>query len=494
MLHLRQYQKDSIEGLRQAFRDGHKHIVLAAATGAGKSIIAMTMLDSAIRKGSRVMFICDRRVLVDQFSRHLDKNGIDHGIYMAGHWRYRPDANVQVASIQTLERMEGWPKVDFIMVDEIHAVMRKSLKTFLTNNPEVRVIGLTATPFHADMAKHFTSVTNVVTMKQLVEEGFLVPFRVFVAKEIDMDGVKVVAGEWQKDETEKRGLQIVGDVVSDYMRISQEVFGGPRKTICFSSGVAHGEMLVQRFQEQGINAVQISYKDTEEYKEEVLQDFAKPDTDIQIVISSDILTRGFDQTDVQHVIIAKPLRKAFSMHVQMVGRGARPHEGKEFCVIQDHAGNWLRFIEDWDQIYDEGTKELQSDKDTKTRKEKTKDQKEQAKCPKCSALWPVGSDTCTNCGHTRQRRSLLAEMPGIIEELSAKAKKDDKQAFWAMCQYKVQIAGWNPGRAAHLYKDKFGVWPRGLSDTPVMPDMKFEKFVKSRVIAYLKSQKRGVAA
>ena len=494
MLHLRQYQKESIEGLRQAFRDGHTHIVLAAATGAGKSIIALTMLDSAIKKGSRVMFVCDRRVLVDQFSRHLDKHGIEHGVYMAGHWRHRPDAPVQVASIQTMERMESWPKVDFIMVDEIHAVMRKSLKTFLTNHKNVRVIGLTATPFHPDIGKHFTSVTNVVTMKQLVDEGFLVPFRVFVAKEIDMTGVKVVAGEWQKDETEKRSLSIVGDVVADYIRISQEVFGGPRKTICFSAGVAHGESLVQKFQEHGINAVQISYKDTEEYKTEVLEEFAKPDTDIQIVISSDILTRGFDQTDVEHVIIAKPLRKAFSMHVQMVGRGARPHPGKEFCVIQDHANNWLRFADDWDNIYENGTKELDSDQDSKTRKEKTKEEKEASKCPKCSALWPKGSDTCTNCGHTRQRRSLMEEMPGVIEELAARAKKDDKQAFWAMCQYKVQIEGWNPGRAAHLYRDRFGTWPRGLSDSPAMPDPKFEKFVKSRLIAYLKGKKRGIAA
>jgi hypothetical protein len=759
------------------------------------------MLDSAIKKGSRVMFVCDRRVLVDQFSRHLDKHGIEHGVYMAGHWRHRPDAHVQVASIQTMERMESWPKVDFIMVDEIHAVMRKSLKTFLTNHKEVRVIGLTATPFHPDIGKHFTNVTNVVTMKQLVDEGFLVPFRVFVAKEIDMTGVKVVAGEWQKDETEKRSLSIVGDVVADYIRISQEVFGGPRKTICFSAGVAHGESLVQKFQEHGINAVQISYKDTEEYKTEVLEEFAKPDTDIQIVISSDILTRGFDQTDVEHVIIAKPLRKAFSMHVQMVGRGARPHPGKEFCiatgqrvltqrglvpiekvllsdrlwdgesfvshggvvskgvkdvityagltatpdhlvktkqgwrtlgecaleqipiittglgwqavresedlftrggakgwiekalralrvrnlrakvgdfiqqldwrthwglpslrttqgcgaqgcsqpscrtaaemqeseqrplqglrrqrcgvqirecsgglfmgngepattgehqevptgphrqqrtlragqsalvnslvqlvshakavlacatprlsfaesghslcgsnaqeliqrrldgradteevrnakqqakrevwdilnsgprncftcegllvhncVIQDHANNWLRFADDWDNIYENGTKELDSDQDSKTRKEKTKEEKEASKCPKCSALWPKGSDTCTNCGHTRQRRSLMEEMPGVIEELAARAKKDDKQAFWAMCQYKVQIEGWNPGRAAHLYRDRFGTWPRGLADQPAMPDPKFEKFVKSRLIAYLKGKKRGIAA
>ena len=490
MLHLRQYQKDSIEGLRQAFRDGHKHIILSAATGAGKSIIAMTMLDNAIKKGSRVMFICDRRVLVDQFSRHLDRHKIDHGIYMAGHWRSRPDANVQVASIQTLERMGAWPKVDFIMVDEIHAVMRKSLKTFLDNHKDIKVTGLTATPFHADMGKYFTHVTNVITMRELVEQGFLVPFRVFVAKEIDMTGVRLTAGEWQKDETEKRGLQIVGDVVADYVRISQEVFGGPRKTICFSSGVAHGAELVRKFAEVGINAVQISYKDSEEYKEEVLKDFAKPDTEIQIVISSDILTRGFDQTDVEHVIIAKPLRKAFSMHVQMVGRGARTHEGKTFCVLQDHSGNWLRFEEDWDNLYEHGAKHLDTDVDTKTRKEKTKDQKEAAKCPKCSALWPRGSDTCLNCGHTRERRSMVEAVPGEMQELTTKGKHsmDDKQRFWSMCQYKVKMEGWNPGRASHLYKDKFGVWPRGLYDSVAVPDVAFEKFNKSRIIAYLKGK------
>jgi len=495
MLHLRQYQKESIEGLRQAFRDGHSHVVLSASTGAGKSIISLAMLDSAIKKGSRAMFICDRRVLVNQFSAHLDRHGIDHGIYMSGHWRHRPDAKVQIASIQTLERMEAWPSASFVLCDEVHAVMRKSFKAFLERHKETKVIGVTATPWHPEMGKYFTHVVNVITMKDLVEQGFLVPFRVFIAKEMDMTGVKVVAGEWQKDEVEKRGLQIVGDVVADYIRISQEVFGGPRKTICFSSGVAHGAELVNKFQEQGINAVQISYKDDEEYKEEVLRDFAKPDTDIKIVISSDILTRGFDQTDVEHVIIAKPLRKAFSMHVQMIGRGARSHPEKKFCVLQDHANNFLRFKDDWDDVYENGAKELDSEADTKTRKEKTKEEKEAAKCPKCSALWPKGSDTCTNCGHTRQRRSLVEEMPGIMEELAASAKKDDKQTFWSMCRYKVAVDGWTEARALAAYKTKFGVWPRGLDGaTLTKPDVAFEKQMKAQLIRYLKGKQRGVIA
>lgn len=493
MFELRPYQECSINGLRDGFKSGHKRQVLAAATGSGKSIMALSILDAARKKGSKVMFMCDRRVLVDQFSKHLDRHDIDHGCYMAGHWRHRPYENVQVASIQTIERMGEWPKVDLIIVDEIHAVMRKSLKNYMDAHPDVKILGLTATPHHPDLGRYFSSVTNVVSMEQLVKEGFLVPFRVFVATEIDTKGVKVTAGEWQKDELEKRGLMIVGDVVADYVRISNEVFGKPKKTIVFSSGVAHGTELVNRFAEVGLNFVQISYLDDEEYKQQVLEDFAKPDTEIQGVISSDILTRGFDNTAVEHVVIAKPLRKAFSMHVQMVGRGARPHEGKQFCVIQDNAGNWLRFQEDWEEIYHDGTKTLDASKDAKTRKEKTELEKKQSKCPKCSALWPSGSDVCIHCGHVREKKSKIGSLPGEMHELNGTAaNRDEKQAFWSMCQYKVRNAGWSSGRAAHTYKDKFGVWPKGLIDVPMMPDLKFEKFVRAKLIRFIKGQRRLV--
>lgn len=492
MFELRPYQEGSIEGLRQGFRQGHNRQVLAAATGAGKSIMALSIIDNARKKGSKTLFMCDRRVLVDQFSKHLDRHGIDHGLYMAGHWRYRPYENVQVASIQTIEKMGQWPAADLIIVDEIHAVMRKSLKDFMKHHPDTKVLGLTATPYHEEMGNYFTNIVNVVSMEQLVQEGFLVPYRVFVATEVDTQGVKVTAGEWQKDELEKRGLQIVGDVVADYVRIAHEVWGEPKKTIVFSCGVAHGTELVKRFAEVGLNFVQISYLDDEEYKQQVLEEFAKPDTDIVGVISSDILTRGFDNTAVEHVVLAKPLRKSFSMHVQMCGRGARPHEGKKFCVIQDNSGNWLRFQEDWDELFHEGTKTLDSGKDKKQRKEKTKKEKEASKCPKCSALWPTGSDTCIQCGHIRQRANKIGSVPGELEELAMSGghSRESKQDWWAMCQYKIRYGGWNPGRAAHTYKDKFGVWPRGLDDSQVKtPSVEFEKAVKAALIRYLKRKK-----
>ena len=47
----------------------------------------------------------------------------------------------------------------------------------------------------------------------------------------------------------------------------------------------------------------------------------------------------------------------------------------------------------------------------------------------------------------------------------------------------------NPGRAAHTYKDKFGVWPKGLEDAPKTPSVEFNKAVKAALIRYLKGKK-----
>jgi superfamily II DNA or RNA helicase len=438
----RQYQDDSIEGLRNGFIQKHKHQVLVLPTGGGKSVILKKMIDSARIKGSKVLFLVERRILAEQFSKHLDRAGIDHGILMSKHWRFRPQELVQVASIQTLEKMELFPSFDICFIDELHAAMRKSVVKLITSRPELKIVGATATPFHPAITKHFTNVVNVISMNDLVERGYLVPFKVFIAHEINTDGVKIVAGEFKKDELETRGRQIVGDVVADYIRLSNEVFGGYRKTICFSCGVAHGTELARAFNDHGINAVQISYKDTEEFKADVLAEFAKPDTDVKVVISTDILQRGFDQTDVEHVILAKPLKKSFSQHVQMVGRGARPHEGKSHCVIQDNAGNWLRFAEQWEELFHEGVKELTTGPDAKPKKEPTKREKELAKCPKCSMLWAGNSDICPHCGHVRPVVSNVSVLPGeMIEFTSGKKSKSkeftahDKQRWYSELLY-----------------------------------------------------------
>lgn len=485
MLQLRPYQEDTLVALRQGFASGKRAQILYSPTGGGKTEMAIALLDATKKKNNRAAMILDRIILCNQTSQRLERYSIDHGVLQSGHWRYRPHENIQVCSAQTIEKRGSFPGLKLLIVDECHA-MRKQTTEFIKNNPDVMVIGLTATPFTKGLGKVYDNVVSVVTTKQLVEQKVLCPLRVFVAKEIDMEGAKKVAGEWSQDEAQERGMRITGDVVAEWVAKTHEIFGKPVKTIVFASGVAHAEDLSAKFAEAGYNFIAISYRDDDTFKRDVIKDFEKPDTEIHGLIATDILTKGFDVPDVMIGVSARPFSKSLSSHIQQMGRVMRGADGKEFAVWLDHSGNYLRFREDWEAIYEEGVHELDDSRE-KPKKEKTKKEKEESKCPKCGALWPTGSDTCTHCGHVRERKNKVVSVAGEMEELG-QHNAASKQQFWSMCMYKVQFSGWSRSRALATYRDKFGVWPRGLSDMTQYPSLEFEKFLRHKLIKFLKSK------
>lgn len=492
MLELRKYQVESLEKLREGFAKGHRSQILYSPTGGGKTEMAIALLDATKKKGNKAAMLLDRIILCDQTSQRLERYKIDHGVLQSGHWRYRPHENIQVCSAQTIEKRGSFPGLSLLIVDECHA-MRKQTIDFINNNPEIRVVGLSATPFTKGIGKVYQNVVSTVNTSELVDQKVLAPLRVFIAKEVDMTGVKKVAGEWNQSETEKRSMQITGDVVQEWIRKTNEIFGKPVKTIVFCSGVEHGADLSKKFAEQGYNFISISYRDDDQFKRDVIEDFSRPDTEINGLIATDILTKGFDVPDVLIGISARPFSKSLSSHIQQMGRIMRGYPGKDFAVWLDHSGNYLRFQEDWESIYHGGVHELDDTKE-KARKEKTDKEKEARKCPSCGALWPGNSDTCTHCGHVRQRKNKVESVAGELEELTAnqqmKFQFQDKQDWWSMCQYKVKYGGWSAGRAAHTYKDRFGVWPRGVSDKEIKaPTLEFEKFIKAKLIRYLKGKK-----
>jgi superfamily II DNA or RNA helicase len=253
----------------------------------------------------RASMVLDRIVLVDQTSQRLDKYRIKHGVFQSGHWRYDKREKLQVCSAQTLERRDSFPEMDLMIVDECH-IARKQTSEFIKNNPNIKVIGLTATPFTKGLGELYTNVVCGSTTSDLVQGKWLAPLKVFIAKEIDMTGAKKVAGEWSGDEVTERGMKLTGDIVQEWIKKTHEVFGRPRKTIVFCAGVAHGADLVKQFAEHGYNFVSISYKDDDEFKKSAIEDFAKPDTEIHGLIATYILTRGFDVSDVMIGVSARP--------------------------------------------------------------------------------------------------------------------------------------------------------------------------------------------
>ena len=219
-----------------------------------------------------------------------------------------------------------------------------------------------------------------------------------------------------------------------------------------------------------------------------------PDSDIKVVISVAILSRGFDQTDVEYVILARPLKKSFSEHVQMVGRGARIHPGKTFAVIQDNSGNFLRFKKEWDTLYHDGVTELGQGQDAKPKKEPTAAEKEAAKCPKCSVIWG-GGDTCLNCGHVRVKKNDVVSVAGEMVEIDGSKKPvnklhtaEFKRDFYAQLLGYARQHNIKPGWAYYKYRDMFSVGPSMAKPEPTPPGLMVTNWVTSQNIRYAKAK------
>ncbi len=487
---LRGHQTTIIDKLRAGFAAGNRAQVLYGPCAFGKTEVAISLMAAAAKKGKRSAMVLDRRVLCTQTSARLLKYGIDHGVLMAGSPMYRLDQPIQICTAQTLEKRESFPAVELLIIDEAHC-MRKETVEFIKSNPDVWVIGLSGSPFPKGMGAVYSNVESAVTIDQLVEQGWLIRPRVFLATEIDMTGAKKIAGEWSAKDATKQGIKITGDVVSEWVAKTHEIFGGPRKTIVFCSGVAHGEDLVRKFGEAGYNFVSISYKDDDDYKAEVLAEFDKPDTSIHGIVATDILTKGFDQSDVMIGVSARPFSKSFSSHVQQIGRIMRPHEGKDQAIWLDHSGNYLRFRDQWDALCSDGVSEL-DDGAEKPKPEPSTLEKERARCPRCGSLWPSQSDTCSHCGHVRARRSEVVEVAGEMRELGRatgeKYSAEYKRDFYAQLLGYAQARGQSLGSAYHRYVEKFGVGPSMRKPEPATPGIEVIQWVRSRNIAYAKAR------
>ena len=490
MLELRTHQQEVVDQLSQGFKDGHRCQLLYAPTGFGKTEVAMSVMKEVSQNYKKTAMVLDRIVLVEQTSLRLGKYKISHGVMQAQHWRYRPDERIQICSAQTLEKRKIIPEIDLMVIDECH-IQRKGTIKLIKDNPTLKVIGLTATPFTKGLGSIYTNVVGASTTGDLIDKGWLTALKVFIAKEIDMAGAKKVAGEWSADEVSTRGMQITGDIVSEWVKKTHEIFNGPRKTIVFCSGVDHGRDLAKEFAQAGYNFVSISYKEDDEFKRATIENFSRPDTTIHGLIATDILTRGFDVPDVMIGVSARPFSKSFSSHVQQLGRIMRPHDSKEFGVWLDHSGNYLRFRKDWDKLYSDGVTELQEGGEV-AKKELTEKEKKQSKCISCGSLWTSATRICDHCGFERPSLREISKVPGELRELEAanRALHVNNQDFYSQVLFYAKTRGYKNGWAAYKYKEKFGVWPKGLQEKLQPPSPQTMGWIQSRMIAYAKARAR----
>lgn len=486
----RPFQQSAHDALRQGFKEGHKNQIIMAPTGAGKSYLGLRIAQEALVKGKKVVFLCDRTTLINQTSAAADSYGLSaHGILQAQHWRRDKDMPFQIASAQTIARRGYWPDADVIIIDEAHTQL--GAWTNHVNTTRAAVIGLSATPFSVGLGKYFTKLINATTMHELTQQGILVPMRVLSCKRADMTGAATAGGEWTDQAAEERGMDIVGDVVLEWLK-----HGEQRKTIVFGSTIRHCQELARQFLDAGVMAAVFTSETTAAERELLLREYRKHDSSLRVLISVEALAKGFDVPDVGCVVDCRPLRKSLSTAIQMWGRGLRssPETGKKDCLLLDHSGNILRFAKDYTDIYFDGLDSL--DMGDKLDKTIRRDEEEfEAKgCPSCG--YKPFSKRCMACGFEKQSPPLVEALPGEMQEVILGKNKlaDDHRHLWEqVCTYARSHSApeKQPWRAKHLYRKITGREPLmawRFGDTPNTQITKpVQNKIRSLNMAYAKA-------
>ena len=382
MIELRDYQSLTVQQIDIEFRKGNKRVLLVASPGAGKTETAGWMIMRAIQHKFPTMFVVRGRDLVKNASDRLDKNKIDHSVFMAGNWRFDEKKITQVCSIDTIISRKKYPFQNqnvLIFLDEAHLDYKKLTKEY----PDAHFIGMTGTPYQ-DMS-FWDCYVQPIEPWELRDRGFLVQDRIFCPHIIDTSSVKMRAGDFDQKELNSvvTNSAVVGNIVQDWIDLGQN-----RPTVCFATSIEHSLQLKQAFCDAGIPAIHCDASSSDEERKQARLDLESGK--VKVLCNVDIFSTGWDCPIVSCIILARPTW-SLCWYLQAVGRGVRAYPGKSDCIVLDNAGN----------VFRHGThfkvREISLDPPQK-RKSKGYDTKITT-CMKCYFVFdPTEHDACPLCG------------------------------------------------------------------------------------------------
>jgi DNA repair protein RadD len=398
---LRDYQREAVDGLYNywAGKAGENPLIVAP-TGSGKTaIIAQIVKDAMGFTGTRVLVVTHVKELLEQGADGLLKlyPEADFGLYSAGLKQKVLGRPITFAGIQSIwERAyDIVPAPDLVLIDEAH-LLPKNTETrynrFIADlkvcNPDVKVVGLTATPYrldsgylHEGKGAIFDGIAHDIPVAMLMEQGYLSPvISKGGVKQINLEGVGKRGGEFIESQlaTAASDPELVRSTVEEIVRL-----GSDRKSwLVFSSGVNHANMLADEFETHDIAVGVVTGTDSDKVREKTIADFKSGE--LQCLINVNVLTTGFDHPAVDLVALVRATAST-GLYVQMVGRGTRIADGKENCLILDYGQNVERhgFI---DQVKPKD-KMSSGDGEAPTKQ-----------CESCQTMVHAACQICPECG------------------------------------------------------------------------------------------------
>ena len=350
---LRQYQQRTIDELYKWFREGRKgHPCIDLPTGSGKSHIVAELCKDALQNWpeTKVLMLTHVKELIEQNAEKMLMHWPDAplGIYSAGLRRRELGEPITFAGIQSVRnKADEIGHVDLVIIDECHLVSHKQeggyrrlIDQLMAINPQMRVIGLTATPYRlghgliTDDPALFSDILTPTSIEELIFKDYLAPLRSKLTKHVlSVDGVHKRGGEYIESE-----LQAAIDTKHNNESAVSEVIklaGDRRSWLFFCTGVAHAENIAAILNECGIVASCITGGTSRPERDRIIKGFKAGE--IQALTNANVLTTGFDYPNLDLIAMLRPTLSV-SLYVQMAGRGMRVKDHTDHCLLLDFAG------------------------------------------------------------------------------------------------------------------------------------------------------------
>ena len=393
---LRYYQEIAVQRTVEAIAQGKDRILLTLATGTGKTAIAFQIAwklfqtrwnlkrDSSRRP--RILFLADRNILADQaynsFSafpedalvrikpNEIKKNG-----------KVPTNGSIFFTIFQTFMSgtdTEGQPApyfgeypadyFDFIIIDECHrggandeGNWRGILEYF---SPAVQ-LGLTATPKrkdNVDTYKYFGEPVYIYSLKEGINDGFLTPFKVkrikttlddyrYTSDDTIVEG-EIEEGKLYEEKDFNRTIEIEAREAKR-VNIFLDEANPNEKAIVFCANQAHAALIRDLINQNAKSkdafyCVRVTANDGEE-GERLLREFQDNEKTIPTILTtSQKLSTGVDARNIRNIVLLRPVNSMIEFK-QIVGRGTRLFDGKEFFTIYDFVDAYKHFSDpEWD--------------------------------------------------------------------------------------------------------------------------------------------------
>lgn len=360
----RWYQAQAVDAIIESITIADNvHPLAAVVTGGGKAFIKALVIERLLQlhPNARIMGLAPSMELIKQNSDeaigYWPRALVQRlGIYCAGlNMKDRVSQIIYGTPQSVTRQVKRFGPFDFVLVDEAHTfntAMKTAaaiVKGFREANPNVRFIGLTATPFMMKGLKVvpltqcglFTAqvydLTSGRNYNRLVREGYISPIAAPSLRfpQVDTSDVKTKGGDFDEAALAQEAMKVTAACV----RVALENAPDRKHFMWFAVNIEHAKMIHNALREAGESSVIIHGELEKGERVAGIDEYLSKRH--RHIVSVAMLTTGFNAKFVDCLVVLRPTR-SLVLWRQIIGRGLRPYPGKNNCLVLDAGGNLTR--------------------------------------------------------------------------------------------------------------------------------------------------------